>query len=167
MASTSFAHKGNKGFFHLGHRNVSKAVSTLVKKGAGPALNLKVGSGPPMAVNSSEKVANLNADKIDTLDSTEIGINSYERIRVQSTFDSTTHKSLTARCTSGREVIGGGAQVFPSLADGSRDSAPIAIRANSPDLNGLESWRAQANEVEPYSFNWTLYATVICAKVGP
>ncbi len=142
-------------------------MSTLVKKGAGPALNLRVGSGPPLEVNSSEKVANLNADQLDGLSSGEIGINGYERIRVQSAFDSTTRKSVTARCTSGREVIGGGAYVFPSLADDNRDSAPIAIRANSPDLNGLESWNAQANEVEPYSFSWTLYATVICARVGP
>ncbi len=68
-ASTVSAHTGNKGFFHLGHKNVSEKVSTLVKKGAGPALNLQVGSGPPLAVNSSEKVEGFNADKLDGQDS--------------------------------------------------------------------------------------------------
>ncbi len=71
VASTALAHKGEKGFFHIGHKNVSKAVSTLVKKGAGPALNLQVGSGPPLAVNSSEKVTNLNSDQLDGVDSTQ------------------------------------------------------------------------------------------------
>ena len=70
-ASTVSAHTGNKGFFHLGHKNVSQAMSTLVKKGAGPALNLKVGSGPPLAVNSSAKVNNLNSDQLDGVDSTQ------------------------------------------------------------------------------------------------
>ncbi len=68
VASTVSAHTGNKGFFHLGHKNVSKAVSTLVKQGPGPALSLMVQSGqPPLKVNSSGKVANLNADRLDGL----------------------------------------------------------------------------------------------------
>ena len=69
-ASTVSAHTGNTGFFHLGHKNVSKAVSTLVKQGPGPALNLVVEAGqPPLKVNSSGKVANLNSDRLDNLDS--------------------------------------------------------------------------------------------------
>lgn len=51
--------------FLLGKKNVATAVSKLVKKGTGPALNLQVGSGPPLAVNSSEKVENLNATLLD------------------------------------------------------------------------------------------------------
>ena len=65
VASTAFAHKGDTGFFHLGHRNFSETMSTLVRKGAGPALRLQVESGAPLKVNSSEKVVNLNADELD------------------------------------------------------------------------------------------------------
>ena len=72
VASTALAHGGEKGFFHLGHKNVSKKVSTLIKKGTGPALNLQVGSGPPLAVSSSDRVDNLNADQLDDKDSDEI-----------------------------------------------------------------------------------------------
>ena len=70
VASTVSAHTGNKGFFHLGHKNVASAVSTLVKQGPGPALNLVVGTGqPPLQVNASAgKATNLNADKLDGLD---------------------------------------------------------------------------------------------------
>ena len=54
--------------FLLGKKNVASAVSKLVKSGVGPALSLTVDSGPPMAVNSSTKVTNLNADKVDGLE---------------------------------------------------------------------------------------------------
>ena len=43
-------------------------MSVLDKSGAGPALRLLVDSGAPMAVNSSTKVASLNADKVDGKD---------------------------------------------------------------------------------------------------
>ena len=67
VASTAFGANGKP--FLLGKKNVASAVSTLVRRGAGPALNLKVGSGPPLAVNSSKRVAKLNADRLDGLDS--------------------------------------------------------------------------------------------------
>lgn len=70
IASTAFGANGKP--FLLGKKNVASAVSSLVKRGAGPALKLQVGSGPPMAVNSSKKVANLNADKLDGLDSARL-----------------------------------------------------------------------------------------------
>jgi hypothetical protein len=58
--------------FLLGKQNVARAVSTLVKRGPGPALSLKVGSGQaPLAVNSPEKVTNLNADSLDGKDASE------------------------------------------------------------------------------------------------
>lgn len=53
----------------LGRINVVNKLTTLVKRGSGPALSLKVGSGPPLAVNSTGKVANLNADQLDGQDS--------------------------------------------------------------------------------------------------
>lgn len=63
----------NGDFFKVGRVNVASAVSTLDKSGAGPALRLLVGSGAPLTVNSSTKVANLNADKIDGRDFSAFG----------------------------------------------------------------------------------------------
>jgi len=58
--------------FKLGKVNVVNKVTTLVKRGPGPALSLKVRAGqPPLAVNSNGKVARLNADRLDGKDSTE------------------------------------------------------------------------------------------------
>lgn len=107
-----------------------------------------------------------DADRLDGLDSTQIGINGYENLRKVSTFDSTSVKTLSVNCSPGKEVIGGGAIVFPSNADPNQSNAPIALRTNGPDLSGLESWSTTAREVEPYPFEWTLSVRVICADVG-
>ena len=61
------------GNFLLGQRNVAGALSTLVKQGPGPALSLVVEANqPPMRVNSPTKVADLNADRLDGIDSTAL-----------------------------------------------------------------------------------------------
>jgi hypothetical protein len=67
VATTAMGANGNP--FLLGKKNVASAISTLVNKGPGPALNLVVGAGqPPLKVNSSAQVTNLNADKVDGSD---------------------------------------------------------------------------------------------------
>jgi hypothetical protein len=70
VASAALGADGD--FFKVGKGNFASAVSTLTKSGVGPALRLKVGSGAPLAVNSSTKVTNLNADKLDGMDSAEL-----------------------------------------------------------------------------------------------
>ncbi len=67
VTSAAFAANGKP--FLLGKKNVASAVSTLIKRGPGPALDLRVKAGqPPLKVNSAKKVARLNADKLDSLD---------------------------------------------------------------------------------------------------
>src|SRR5918999_4615379 len=64
VASAALGANGNP--FLLGRENVASQVSRLVKNGPGPALRLVVQDGqPPIAVSSSGKVANLNADQLD------------------------------------------------------------------------------------------------------
>src|SRR5215218_575573 len=66
VATAAFGANGD--VFKVGRSNFASAVSVLDKSGAGPALRLLVDSGAPMAVNSSTKVASLNADKVDGKD---------------------------------------------------------------------------------------------------
>ena len=66
VATAAFGANGD--VFKVGRSNFASAVSVLDKSGAGPALRLLVDSGAPMAVNSSAKVTNLNADKVDGKD---------------------------------------------------------------------------------------------------
>jgi hypothetical protein len=69
VASTALGADGKS--FLLGRTNLATAVTTLAKQGVGPALSLRVDSGPPLAVNSSAKVSGLNADTVDGRDSTD------------------------------------------------------------------------------------------------
>jgi hypothetical protein len=64
VASTALGANGKPLILGKAANKASK-ITGLVKKGAGPALRLRVDSGPPLAVNSSEKIDNLNADKVD------------------------------------------------------------------------------------------------------
>jgi hypothetical protein len=66
---TSVALGADGDFFKVGRSNLADSVSRLTKSGAGPALNLRVDSGAPLAVNSATKVTNLNADELDGVDS--------------------------------------------------------------------------------------------------
>lgn len=70
LASAALGANGNP--FLLGRENVASQVSRLVKNGPGPALKLVVQDGQsPLAVNSSGKVANLNADRLDGKNETD------------------------------------------------------------------------------------------------
>ena len=73
LGAATTAMSATGGNFLLGKSNVADRVSTLVKRGPGPALRLDVQEGqPPMRVDSSGKVENLNADKVDGLDSEQL-----------------------------------------------------------------------------------------------
>jgi hypothetical protein len=66
FATTVLAANGNP--FVLGKSNTATKVSKLIKSGVGPALELQVGSGAPLKVNSETKVDKLNADTVDGRD---------------------------------------------------------------------------------------------------
>jgi hypothetical protein len=79
--STAIGHGGSSGLFHRNHSNTVNNISTFVGSVAGPilrldnnnangtALDLQVEpNSPPMTINSSTKVTNLNADELDGQD---------------------------------------------------------------------------------------------------
>jgi hypothetical protein len=181
VATMAFAANGDP--WRLGRNNVATAITSLGGSSGvdGPmvrltnnnggtndtALSLNVQSGEaPLTVNSSQQVANLNADRLDNRDASQIGVNGYELVRVQSTFDSTAHKVVHARCPEGKLAIGGGAQVFPSLSDSRRDSAPIVLRYSTPNTFDDRDWTVIADEFQDYGFSWWVSATAICATGG-
>lgn len=86
-ASAALAGSGVGGVFNLGKTNTVNAITRLTGSVAGSslqifnnstdtaatALELRVASGkPPLKVNSTTKVANLNADSLDDRDVTEL-----------------------------------------------------------------------------------------------
>jgi hypothetical protein len=181
LAAAALAGTGVGDTFNLGRLNAVNKISRLVGSTDAPmlrvdnnsagtnatALDLQVESRhAPMKVDSTTKVADLNADLVDGRDASQIGVNGYELVRVQSTFDSTARKSVHARCPEGKLAIGGGAQVFPSLSDSRRNSAPIVLRYNTPNTLDDRDWSVIADEIQDYGFSWWVSATAICATVG-
>ncbi|HEX6709534.1 MAG TPA: hypothetical protein VF068_04320 [Rubrobacter sp.] len=162
VASTAMGANGKP--FLLGKKNVATAVSTLVKRGAGPALRLKVGSGPPLAVNSSQTVNNLSADRIDGQDVTQIGVNGLQRIEVESAKNSISSKQATATCPPGKVLVGTGFDIF----GGKSGTSPNQQTDVMMDfvIPGSTSVTAAAYEDEPTSADWSVKAIAICATEG-
>ncbi|MFL6155391.1 MAG: hypothetical protein ACJ72D_04850 [Marmoricola sp.] len=73
-ANTAAIAATGKGFL-LGKANAASKVTGLARTTAGPALSLKTkkNTDAPLAVNGTGKVTNLNADKVDGLDSSVLG----------------------------------------------------------------------------------------------
>jgi len=105
----------NGDFFKVGRDNFASAVSVLDKSGAGPALRLLVDSGPPLAVNSSARVANLNADKLDGTDSSGlVPKKTYTKV-VSADLAANLTATITASCDAGDLLLSGGhANISPS-----------------------------------------------------
>jgi hypothetical protein len=115
VASLAWAHTADTQLFHLGHSNTASEITKLTANIANPALqlaNTSTSAGatalrlqteatkPPMRVNSSAKVANLNADQLDGKDSTELG-QVWAVVRQNSTTDCTLLRGSGATGTTG------------------------------------------------------------------
>jgi hypothetical protein len=74
LAANSAVYAATGGKFVLGKTNKANRVSTLKRTTSGSALNLvtKSPANAPMTLNGQGKVDNLNADRLDGLDSTAL-----------------------------------------------------------------------------------------------
>ena len=162
LGAATAAFGANGDVFRIGQSNFASAVSVLDKSGAGPALRLLVDSGPPLAVNSQGKVANLNADRLDGKHATQIGVNGLQEVVVVSALNSDSPKSAQASCPAGKRVVGTGYDIF-----GGKSGAPPnevtdvvvdEIQAFSTFVEVL------AFEEEPSSSNWSVTVSAICAR---
>ncbi|HET6154260.1 MAG TPA: hypothetical protein VFE15_15055 [Marmoricola sp.] len=120
--------------FLLGKTNTSKTTTTLVRTKPGAALTVKTRSSAnaPFAVNGRGKVANLNADTVDGLDSSVLA----NRTSVYS-FDLNrtgvnSFSLQTATLPAGSYLVSASAELYggPTVAD---DSISCSIQAYSPD----------------------------------
>lgn len=95
------------------------------------------------------------------------GISGYEIVSAESTFDKIATKVETANCPAGKVVLGGGAQIFPSLADPNHNTAPIILQDSLPLPVGVPpGWFARASSLNPsYAYEWFLIVYAICANV--
>jgi hypothetical protein len=147
VATAAFGANGD--FFKVGKPNFASAVSVLDKSGAGPALRLLVDSGAPLAVNSSGKVDNLNADRVDGKDSSALmPAQTYVVEHEEVIEPPTVAISRAILCDDGDVPISGGfgsldpeSQVISSrrIVLGERDAWLVAVRSSESDTFLVEA----------------------------
>jgi hypothetical protein len=131
VATTALGANGD--FFELGRSNSASAVSVLDKSGTGPALRLEVGNGKPLAVDSSAKVDNLNADRVDGKNSSALmPAKTYVVEHEESIVPPTNAISRAILCDDGDMPISGG---FGSL-----DAESQIISSTRIDLGDEDVW---------------------------
>jgi hypothetical protein len=180
LASMALAANGDA--WRLGRTNVATAITVLGGAAGvdGPmvrltnnnggtndtALSLGVQSGePPMKVNSTTKVTNLNADRVDGKDADELrGISGLEIVSDESenTTGQLALQRVSVSCPDGKRLLGGGAEIE---GDAFNDfDGNIALIESRPFTSG---WVATADDMdEPDSTtadSYTLLVYAICA----
>lgn len=124
LGAASVALGANGKPFILGKGNVATKVSTLTNNGLGAALGLNVQDGqPPLAVNSSAKVANLNADLLDGQEA--------------SAFQPAGSKAADAEMLDGRD------------SSGFVQTDPSSAQAGSIHINGMVRSGSETGTSEP------------------
>jgi hypothetical protein len=120
LATITPAFAANGGNFLLGRSNTASAVTSLIKSGAGPALQLVVPAGqPPIVVNATAgKATNLNADKLDGKDSTAfasgVGGKATDSDKLDGN-DSTAFLGANAKATDADKLDGNDSTELPGL----------------------------------------------------
>ncbi len=176
VATTAVAGTGAGATFNLGQTNTVGVLSKLVGSVGGPslqidnnstdaaatALDLQVEAGKaPMKINSSALVANLNADKVDGLNASQLGgLSGVEQVGAQGELNSTDIKTTSATCPEGKVAIGGGARMngFINVA---------ALGESHRDFGDPRRWVVRAHEPVPTDKEWELDAFAICASARP
>jgi len=178
VISTAFAGTGVGARFDLGKTNTVNAISKLVGSVAGPsllidnnstnaaatALDLQVEAGKtPMKVNATAgKATNLNADKLDGLDASQLGgLSGVTQVEQPGGVnDSVDPKTTSATCPVGTVAIAGGGRT-----QGVFNAA--ALDESRRDFGDPRTWVVRAHEPVPTSELWSLGAFAICATARP
>ena len=106
------AYAANGGAFILGRANAA-SLPTSLKNSTGTALVLTSSNGKPsLTVNGKAKVANLNADSLDGVDSTTFSLKTGRTGVIKGSANDADGFENTARCPTGTYATGGGGLAY-------------------------------------------------------
>jgi hypothetical protein len=104
-----------------------------------------------MKVNRTTKVANLNADKLDGKNATQLGVNGLQIVVANSLFNSSSPKGATATCPAGKVVVGAGYDISGGTSGdpGNEviDVVPDALLPGSTTVTGPQLGGASLREL--------------------
>jgi hypothetical protein len=99
------------------------------------------------------------------------GVSGLHIVTADSTTDTTSPKVAVASCAAGEAAVGGGGQVFTSVAnqqDAIRTSGPVVGGNTQPTTGVPDGWRVNAVQSTADTTNsFTVRAYALCAHVAP
>ena len=162
VLGTGTTYAANGGHFVLGRSNTESSTASL-NNSNGTALILRSKAGQPsLKVNRTAKVPNLNSDRVDNLDSTQIArkvtVGTATGAGFISDNDTPTNASddfivAVAECPANSQVMGGGADDFTDdgvVVSSRPDTAPglpdawIAESSATPTQDNADAFAAHA-----------------------
>ena len=82
------------------------------------------------------------------------GLTGAERVEATSPSNSTTTRTMTVACPTGKRLFGGGVRLNPVLAQ-------LAVQQSFPDNDNI--YRASVREVTATALNWSITVFAVCA----
>jgi hypothetical protein len=82
------------------------------------------------------------------------GLSGAERVEATSPSNSTTTRTMTVTCPTGKRLFGGGVRLNPVLAQ-------LAVQQSFPDNDNV--YRASVREVTATALNWSVTVFAVCA----
>jgi hypothetical protein len=82
------------------------------------------------------------------------GLTGAERVEATSPSNSTTTRTMTVACPTGKRLLGGGVRLNPVLAQ-------LAVQQSFPDNDNV--YRASVREVTATALNWSITVFAVCA----
>jgi hypothetical protein len=117
--------------------------------------------------NGALRVIDAPAEVCDASESplnwSQSGLSGYEVKVASSATDSAPNKGVLVHCSRGKKLLGGGARVNASPADGGGVVFEVAIDASIPAFAG--TWIANAHEVVPTDTQWFVQGIALCADL--
>ncbi len=183
VAVGGYADAATGGNFILGRLNDANVTTALQKTGNGAALSLKVKPGePPLAVNSSGLVENLNADQLNghSDDDFAAADEVYTKKEADGRFvlkdaklartirvayqgedipDASAVVKGYAKCPAGARLVSGGAEIVGT-------ATPYLVASKATIVNGTDAWFAMAVNPPGIHFAGTLDVQAICTLKG-
>jgi len=149
LAANTVAYAATGGKFILGHTNKAGKQTTLKRTRSGAALGLttKSSSNAPLTTNGKGRVANLNADMVDGLDSTALKTSAY--VFTKAVTVATTDVVQPITLPAGTYLVGYSAYMSGGGTDGGQAGCYIWRKTSAPGTAVGESRIATLSTIVP------------------
>lgn len=179
VSGAGAGYAANGASFILGHTNNETVSSTLANSAGVPLRLVGPAASAPMTVSSGVRVTNLNADKLDGLDSTVLQHKGAVVRQGETTYtpsEGPINRQSRAYCNPGEHAVGGGGHVVALTGDRLGEYYTFIVHSTPIDSSGeppasatqATGWLVEATNVANHMTGLTgrdanLVSYVVCA----